>query len=81
MTLNVAFRAIGYFEDMFKPENMANIHELEPKFFQDAAEGKLANFVWLQPRMTASSGKLPTWQHPDASVLEGERLIKQVQAI
>jgi phospholipase C len=70
--------AVAYFEDMNKPENEHFIHELEPTFFEHAASGKLPQFTWLQPRMTASPGKLPTWQHPDASVLEGERLIKQV---
>ena len=47
--------------------------------FNDVASGDLAQFTWLQPRMsTTKEGEIPTWQHPDASVIEGEKLIKQV---
>jgi phospholipase C len=71
--------ALGYFADMHEPENSKNIHELDTQFFDDVASGNLADFTWLQPRMTTvSKDSLPTWQHPDASVAEGERLIKQV---
>jgi phospholipase C len=78
MRVLVLTRAIGYFHDMHKPENLKRIHEMD-RFFADAAAGTLPTFSWLQPRMvTTKSGQLPTWQHPDASVLEGERLIKQV---
>eukprot|EP00602_Paraphysomonas_sp_CaronLab_P007776 CAMPEP_0185028320 /NCGR_PEP_ID=MMETSP1103-20130426/13959_1 /TAXON_ID=36769 /ORGANISM="Paraphysomonas bandaiensis, Strain Caron Lab Isolate" /LENGTH=501 /DNA_ID=CAMNT_0027562699 /DNA_START=14 /DNA_END=1519 /DNA_ORIENTATION=+ len=70
--------ALGYFEDMLTPENSKFVYELEPNFYDHVAEGVLADFVWLQPRMNAYDGKLPTWQHPDASVREGERLIKEV---
>ena len=61
-----------------RPENSIHINELEPYFFDDVAAGNLADFTWLQPRMSTIGDKLPTWQHPDASVREGERLIKQV---
>lgn len=71
--------ALGYFRDMVRKENAQFIHELEPHFFNDVASGELADFIWLQPRMsTTKQGEIPTWQHPDASVVEGERLIKQV---
>ncbi|CAM9130503.1 unnamed protein product, partial [Ectocarpus fasciculatus] len=71
--------ALGYFADMLRPENAQFVRQLEPKFYNDVASGDLANFVWLQPRMsTTRQGEIPTWQHPDASVREGERLIKQV---
>jgi phospholipase C len=39
--------------------------------------GRLPKFVFLQPRMTAAKGP-PTWQHPDASVKEGEKLIQSI---
>jgi phospholipase C len=71
--------ALHYFNDTRQPVNSKFIQELEPNFYQAAKEGKLAQFVWLQPRMTTKNATSPpTWQHPDASVLEGERLIKQV---
>ena len=28
--------------------------------------------------MTTTLSEVPTWQHPDASVMEGERLIKSI---
>lgn len=71
--------ALGYFEDLLRPENAQFIRELEPHFFDDVASGDLADFIWLQPRMsTTKQGEVPTWQHPDASVMEGERLIKEI---
>jgi phospholipase C len=70
--------ALHYFEDLRKPENNQFIKEMA-HFYEDLKGGNLANFVWLQPSMTTSaSGQVPTWQHPDASVMEGERLIKNV---
>ena len=71
--------ALGYFQDMLQPENSQYIYDLDEHFFHDVAEGHLADFVWLQPRMTTlSEDSLPTWQHPDASIREGERFIKQI---
>eukprot|EP00604_Paraphysomonas_vestita_P002784 CAMPEP_0174820892 /NCGR_PEP_ID=MMETSP1107-20130205/5012_1 /TAXON_ID=36770 /ORGANISM="Paraphysomonas vestita, Strain GFlagA" /LENGTH=320 /DNA_ID=CAMNT_0016037107 /DNA_START=265 /DNA_END=1224 /DNA_ORIENTATION=+ len=71
--------ALGYFEDLHDPINSQNIHELDEKFYDDVASGNLADFIWLQPRMsTLSENIVPTWQHPDASIREGERLIKQI---
>lgn len=70
---------LGAFEDLInKPENSQHIKELEPHFFDDVAAGNLPHFTWLQPRMSTYNGNVPTWQHPDASVIEGERLIKQI---
>lgn len=44
----------------------------------EAAAGySFPEFTWLQPRMTTHEAP-PTWQHPDASIREGERLIKEV---
>lgn len=70
--------ALGYFADLLKEENSVFIKELEPNFFDDVATGKLADFTWLQPRLSTIENELPTWQHPDAPVVEGERLIKQL---
>lgn len=74
--------ALGYFKDLHEPQNSKHIHELNERFFTDVAEGNLADFIWLQPRTTTySETSVPTWQHPDASIMEGERLIKQVLLI
>jgi phospholipase C len=71
--------ALGYFQDLHKETNSQHIHDLDSHFFDDVAEGNLSEFIWLQPRTTTySETKLPTWQHPDASIREGERLLKQV---
>jgi len=52
---------------------------LDSHFYDDLKAGNINEFVWLQPRMTTTiTGEIPTWQHPDASVLEGERLIKDI---
>jgi phospholipase C len=69
----------GYFKDMHQENIAKEIFQLEPNFYNDMAIGNLADFTWIQPR-TGPHGinKPPTWQHPDASVIEGERLIKQV---
>lgn len=47
--------------------------------------GDLPELTFLEPRMSANPDKtdepsrgLPNWQHPVASVLEGERMIKNV---
>jgi phospholipase C len=68
--------AIMYFQDMQSPPNSLNVGELE-QFFADVSNGSLAQFTFLQPRMTSTYG-VPTWQHPDAPVSEGEKLIGEV---
>jgi phospholipase C len=68
--------AIMYYEDMQTAPNVNHVHDIDD-FFPHAASGNLSEFVWLQPRMTSHKGP-PTWQHPDASVREGERLYKSV---
>eukprot|EP01094_Clydonella_sp_ATCC50884_P010436 TRINITY_DN2009_c0_g1_i2.p1 TRINITY_DN2009_c0_g1~~TRINITY_DN2009_c0_g1_i2.p1 ORF type:complete len:375 (+),score=99.36 TRINITY_DN2009_c0_g1_i2:173-1297(+) len=71
--------AIMYFNDTHKAENVKNIFELE-QFYSDVGNGSLAAFTFLQPRMTSTKGP-PTWQHPDSSVREGERLIKSIYEV
>ena len=58
------------------------------EFYTDARRGSLANFIFLEPRIAPSKNVcpahedktygLPNHQHPRASVLEGERWIKNV---
>jgi len=69
--------AVMYFQDMQLPENKQYVHTLD-KFFDDLKNGELAQFTILQPRLTVRSDGPPTWQHPDASVAEGERLYKSI---
>jgi len=68
--------ALFYFEDTNQPQNRVHMHHLD-KFFRDLDNGNLAQFSWLQPQMNTHQNP-PDWQHPDASVKEGERLIKTV---
>ena len=77
--LTHAYRWIlGSFEDLLKPNNFRHIKNLDDHFYEDVANGDLADFTWMQPRMTTQKGQLPSWQHPDASVKLGEQLIKDV---
>ena len=69
----------GYFADMRQPAIASKIYDLDQHFYKDISQGKLADFTYLQPRMSSlGPDRLPTWQHPDASIREGERLIKSV---
>jgi phospholipase C len=70
----------GGFDDLVNnPENAKNIKELRKHFFTDLAAGNIPEFTWLQPSLSALPGTNgPSWQHPDASVVEGERLIKEI---
>ncbi|RYG60492.1 hypothetical protein EON64_19255, partial [archaeon] len=55
---------------------------MEPAFFDDVKAGNLPDFTYLQPRSSVHGvNKPPTWQHPDASVREGEALIKRVSIL
>jgi phospholipase C len=68
--------AIMYFKDMHEAVNHRFVGTLD-QFYEDLGNGNLAQFTLLQPRMTSRNGP-PTWQHPDASVKEGERLYKAI---
>jgi phospholipase C len=69
--------AIMYFEDMHNKKNSRNVKRLST-FYDDLSQGILPDFTWIQPSMTGTLKNLPNWQHPDASVREGERLIKNL---
>ena len=69
--------ALFYFHDTNIPPNVNYMHEMDPYFFEDVYAGRLPHFTWLQPQMNAHKSP-PNWQHPDASVIEGERLIKRI---
>jgi len=68
--------AIMYFQDMHTKVNQPFIGTLD-KFFTELEAGSLSQFTILQPRLGTHSGP-PTWQHPDASIAEGERLYKSI---
>uniref|UniRef100_A0A6B2L347 Phosphoesterase n=1 Tax=Arcella intermedia TaxID=1963864 RepID=A0A6B2L347_9EUKA len=69
--------AIMYFQDMHLKVNHQNVFTLD-QFFTDLKSNSLSRFSLLQPRMTTTAAGPPTWQHPDASVTEGERLLKSI---
>ena len=70
---------LGAYEDLVNnEENAKNIKDLDEHFYEDLKNGNLPTFTWMQPRMLPHPHKPPTWQHPDASVQEGERLIKEI---
>ncbi len=54
-----------------------NIVPIE-RFQIDLNEGNVASYTLIEPRMAASANGSCNWQHPECSVLEGERLIKSV---
>jgi phospholipase C len=65
-----------YFQDMHTAANKKNVFEMD-EFFTHVSNGDLPQFVVLQPQSTTHV-TLPTWQHPDAPVSEGERLYKKI---
>jgi len=71
---------LGAYEDLvYNPLNAMNIKDMDSNFYKDLADGSLPEYSWLQPRMNSHGPhRGPTWQHPDASVIEGERLIKDL---
>jgi len=71
--------AMMYFADMHNPQNYQYVGQYE-QFKKDVANGELAQFTLLQPRMTSSRGP-PNWQHPEALVSEGEKLYKEIYEI
>lgn len=65
-------------------EAQPNIVQMQ-EFYADAAAGTLPTYTFIEPRIstntsahTEKSFGLPNHQHPDASVREGERLMKNV---
>jgi phospholipase C len=66
-----------YFEDMHTAANKKNVYDMD-EFFTHVANGDLPQFVVLQPQTSPHAGTLPSWQHPDAPVSEGERLYKKI---
>ena len=74
--------ALGYFKDVVRTKNIQRIFDLDEHFYEDVSSGAMTDFTWLQPSLTTPiTGPLPSWQHPDASVQEGERLIKKVYEV
>jgi len=70
--------------DLQRPEAKPHI-QLMDSFYADAANGTLANFTFLEPRISpnpkaanSSTYGLANHQHPEASVREGERWMKNV---
>ena len=71
-----------YFQDTHSPQNAKNIFKID-QFYKDLQgdENDFPSFVFLQPSMNVHGGQRPTWQHPDASVREGERFIKVTRRV
>lgn len=74
-----------FLSDVQRPEAKPHLQHMEA-FYADAANGTLANFTFLEPRISpnpavANSSRtfgLANHQHPVASVREGERWMKDV---
>ena len=73
-----------FLRDVQRPEARPHIQRMDA-FYADAANGTLANFTFLEPRISANKAArnsstygLPNHQHPRASVQEGERWMKNV---
>lgn len=48
------------------------------QFLDDAKDGKLANFVWLEPKFASSASGPSQDQHPDHPIPAGEAVMKEV---
>eukprot|EP01126_Amoeba_proteus_P043671 TRINITY_DN4806_c0_g1_i1.p1 TRINITY_DN4806_c0_g1~~TRINITY_DN4806_c0_g1_i1.p1 ORF type:complete len:388 (-),score=68.48 TRINITY_DN4806_c0_g1_i1:24-1187(-) len=68
--------ALMYFKDMHEKKNAEHVFNFD-SFETDIKNGILESFTWIQPRMHPRFGPV-TWQHPDSSVLEGERFYKSI---
>lgn len=73
-----------FMSDVQRNTSKQYIHVMD-QFYQDAANGTLANFTFLEPRIHPNPKAkgdrtygLPNHQHPIASVREGERWMKDV---
>jgi phospholipase C len=73
-----------FLADVQRNSSKPNIKEMG-EFYEDAARGRLANFTFIEPRISANpnasqspSYGLPNHQHPRESVREGERWMKNV---
>jgi len=73
-----------FMDDLRRNESKANLDDMS-EFYKDAAAGTLPSYSFIEPRIAASKTKtsdpsygLANHQHPVASVLEGERLMKNV---
>jgi hypothetical protein len=64
-----------YFSDMHTPQNAQNVWTMD-QFFSDVSNNQLPQFVFLQPSMNAHEDHAATWQHPTASLTEGEMFLK-----
>mgnify|MGYP003639949127 CR=1 FL=1 len=71
--------AIMYFADMYADRNARNVYNIR-QFFKDMQNEDVSppQFIFLQPSLNIHAESTPTWQHPDASVSDGEGLIKRV---
>lgn len=72
----------GFNADLRRPEAKAFIRPMS-EFYEDALNGTLPAFAFIEPRIASKpnathepSFGLANHQHPTASVLEGERLMK-----
>ena len=65
------------FADLREPNRMALVQEVSA-FYTDVKKGTLPQYVLIQPRMSSTETLPANWQHPDNSVEEGEKLMKDV---
>lgn len=70
--------------DLRRPSAKSSLKSMD-QFYADAAAGRLPAFSFIEPRIASAHNQthtpsfgLANHQHPVASVLEGERLIKNV---
>lgn len=73
-----------FMADVQRESSKPHIREME-QFYHDAAAGTLANFTFIEPRISPNPAArhLPSFglanhQHPTASVREGERWMKNI---
>eukprot|EP00658_Telonema_sp_P-2_P028904 TRINITY_DN2205_c0_g1_i8.p1 TRINITY_DN2205_c0_g1~~TRINITY_DN2205_c0_g1_i8.p1 ORF type:complete len:314 (+),score=62.36 TRINITY_DN2205_c0_g1_i8:241-1182(+) len=73
-----------FLADVQRNSSKPHLREMD-EFYQDAAAGTLANFTFIEPRISpnpnathAKSFGLANHQHPTASVMEGERWMRDI---
>lgn len=66
-----------FFKDMRHKDARTKMHRMD-KFYEDAANGDLPEYTFLEPAYFDTPLKAATDQHPDHDVSAGEELIKSV---
>ncbi len=64
-------------KNMRTPKNLKRFFAFN-QFYKDLEQGTLADYSWIEPLWAATPSAASNDQHPDHSVAEGERYMKEI---